>query len=136
MRVVPLPAAFRIRGGGLLADEAVWASIRAPVVAQGTHARHGPFSHDYAEVLLAGETVPVSLTRTQASIFRVLWEMEGVSIDRETLMQKAGISLEKPVDAFPRNKYPDANRTYRALVSSDGRGRYRMSRNQSDHVNP
>lgn len=136
VRVVPLPAAFRIRGGGLLADEAVWASIRAPVAAQETRARHGPFSHDYAEVLLPGETVPVSLTRTQAAILRALWEMDGVSIGRETLMQKAGISLEKPVDAFRRNKYPDANRAYRALVSSDRRGRYKMSRNQRDPSRP
>ena len=54
--------------------------------------------------------------------------MEGVAIDREALMRKAGAELEKPVDAFPRNKYPKANEAYRALVSSDRLGRYRMAR--------
>ena len=132
VRVVPLPAAFRIRGGGLLADEAVWASIRAPVAAQETHARHGPFSHDFREVTLPGEDTPISLTPAQATIMRVLWELEGVSIDRETLIRRASLALEKPVDAFPRNKYPGANDAYRCLVASDRQGRYWLPRRSFD----
>ncbi len=131
--VIPLVAAFRLRAGGLVADEAVWASVRAPAGLSAAQRRHGPFSHDYGEVLLPDETVPVSLTQSQAAILRVLWEMEGASIDRETLLRRAGLKLEKPVDAFARNKYPDANRAYRGLVSSDRRGRYWLPRNGHRH---
>ena len=128
--LVPLAAAFHVRGGGLVADEAVWASVRARNASCPALLRHGPFAHDFSEVLLPGETAPIPLTRAQAAIFRVLWEMQGVSIDRETLMHEAGIELDKPVDVFPRNKYPDANRAYRVLVSSDRRGRYGYSETQ------
>jgi hypothetical protein len=128
VRLVPLATAFRVRGDGLVADEAVWAGVQTPTTPT-IRSRHGPFSQDFGEVLLLGETAPVPLTRTQAAIFRVLWELEGAPIDRDALMQKARIELEKPVDAFPRNKYADANRAYRALVSSDRRGKYWMLRN-------
>lgn len=43
-------------------------------------------------------------------------------------MRRAGVELEKPVDAFARNKYPEANRAYQALVRTDRRGRYQMQR--------
>jgi hypothetical protein len=126
---VPLPAAFRLRGGGLVTDEAVWSGLRVPAGLSATQRRHGPFSHDFREVTLPGEGAPIALTRAQAAIMRVLWELEGVSIDRETLMRRAGVTLEKPVDAFARNKYPEANRVYRVLVLSDRRGSYVLSRN-------
>ncbi|NOT87696.1 MAG: hypothetical protein HOP03_05900 [Lysobacter sp.] len=128
VRLVPLSAAFRVRGGGLVMDEAVWASVQAPSAQRATKPRRGPFAHDFCEVILSGEAAPIPLTRAQAAIFRVLWEMEGASMDRETLMHEAGIELDKPVDVFPRNKYPDANRAYRVLVASDRRGRYRLPR--------
>jgi hypothetical protein len=127
--IVPLAAAFRLRGGGLVADEAVWASVRAPAGLNAPQRRHGPFSDDFSEVTLPGEAMPISLTPAQAAILRVLWELEGTNIDRETLIRRAGLELEKPVDAFPRNKYPGANRAYRVLVSSDRRGRYCVLRN-------
>lgn len=126
--LVPLPAAFRLRGGGLVADEAVWAGVGAPAGLGATQRRHGPFSHDFREVTLPGEETPIALTPAQASIMRVLWELEGGSIDRKTLMRRAGVQLEKPVDAFARNKYPEANRSYRALVVSDRSGNYLFSR--------
>lgn len=120
--LVPLPAAFRLRGGGLVADEAVWAGFGAPAGLGATLRRHGPFSHDFREVTLPGEETPIPLTPAQASIMRVLWELEGASIDRKTSMRRVGVELEKPVDAFARNKYPEANRAYRALVLLDRRG--------------
>lgn len=125
--LVPLPAAFRLRGGGLVADEAVWAGVQIPVGLSATQRRHGPFSHDFREVTLPGEPAPIPLTPAQAAIMRVLWEMEGASIDRKALMRRAGLELEKPVDAFARNKYPGANRAYRLLVSSDRSGNYLFS---------
>lgn len=124
--LVPLPAAFRLRGGGLVADEAVWAGVGAPAGLSATQRRHGPFSHDFREVTLPGEETPIALTPAQAAIMLVLWELEGASIDRKTLMRRAGVELEKPVDAFARNKYPEANRAYRALVLLDRRGGYRL----------
>lgn len=124
--LVPLPAAFRLRSGGLVADEAVWAGVQIPVGLSATQRRHGPFSHDFREVTLPGEATPIALTPAQAAIMRVLWELEGASIDRKTLMRRAGVELEKPVDAFARNKYPEANRAYRALVLLDRRGGYRL----------
>lgn len=127
--LVPLPAAFRLRGRGLVADEAVWSCARAPAVPSATQRRHGPFSHDFREVILPGEDMPIALTPAQAAIMRVLWELEGVSIDRATLMRRAGVALEKPVEAFARNKYAEANRAYRTLITSDRRGRYRASHN-------
>lgn len=125
--LVPLPAAFRLRGGGLVADEAVWAGAGAPAGLGATLRRHGPFSHDFREVTLPGEETPIPLTPAQAAIMRVLWELEGGSIDRKTLMRRAGVELEKPVDAFARNKYPEANRVYGVLVSSERRGHYSFS---------
>jgi hypothetical protein len=126
--LVPLPAAFHLRGGGLVADEAVWAGAGAPGGLSATLRRHGPFSHDFREVTLPGEETPIALTPSQAAIMRVLWELEGASIDRKALMRRAGVELDKPVDAFARNKYPEANRVYRILVSSEQSGNYFFSR--------
>lgn len=125
---VPLPAAFRLRGRGLVADDAVWAGVQAPATPSSTQRQYGPFSHDFREVTLQGEGTPIALTPAQAAIMRVLWEQEGVSIDRETLLRRAGVAVEKPVDAFARNKYPEANLAYRTLVRTDRRGRYQMQR--------
>ena len=104
--LVPLPAAFRLLGGGLVADKAVWAGVAAVGGLSATLRRHGPFSHDFREVTLPGEETPIALTPAQAAIMRVLWELEGASIDRKTLMRRAGVALDKPVDAFARNN-PD-----------------------------
>lgn len=133
--LVPLAAAFRLRGRGLVSDDAVWVGVEEPAAPLATPRRHGPFSHDFREVTLPGEETPIALTPTQAAIMRVLWELEGASIDRKALMRCAGAELEKPVDAFARNKYPGANRVYRVLVSSDRSGNYLISRSaiQSNH---
>lgn len=126
VQLVPLPAAFRVRGDGLVADDAVWTSVQSHVPSNAGLSRHGPFSQDYSDVLLPGEAEPIPLTRSQAAILRVLWEQEGVPISGPLLIRKTGLEIERPIDAFPRNKYPEANRAYRVLVSSDRRGRYRL----------
>ena len=89
---------------------------------------HGPFAHDFGEVWLPGEVDPIPLTPVQSALMRVLWKRNGRAIDRETLLHSANVDLPKPVDAFPKNKYPDANRAYHALVCSDRQGRYWLSR--------
>ncbi len=126
--VVPLTAAFRLRGGGLVADEAVWAGVQAQSRRVMAQSRNGPFAHDFGDVLLLGENELILLTRTQSAILRVLWELGGTSIGREMLIRRADVTLSKPIDAFPRNKYPEANRAYHALVRSERHGQYWLPR--------
>lgn len=132
VRLVPLAAAFRVRGDGLVADEAVWASVQTVQSTIANRTRVGPFAEDFSDVLLPGETEPIPLTRSQAAILRVLWAQEGVSIGGPLLLRKAELEIEKPIDAFQLSKYPEANRAYHALVHSDRRGRYRLLREASD----
>jgi hypothetical protein len=128
VQLVPLAAAFRVRGDGLVADEAVWAGMQSPLPSNTGLSRHGLFAQDYSDILLPGDVEPILLTRSQAAILRVLWEQEGVPIAGSLLIRKAGLRIDKPIDAFPLNKYPEANRVYRALVRLEGRGRYRLER--------
>lgn len=128
VRVVPLAGAFRTWGGGLVADEAVWSGITTLSREHAAPQRDGPFAQEFSNVLLPGETVPIPLTRVQAAILRVLWDLQGVAIERDHLIHKANVAMDKPIDAFPRNKYPEANRAYRVLVRSDRRGRYWLPR--------
>jgi hypothetical protein len=123
VRLVPLAAAFRVRGDGLVADEAVWAGVQA-VPATTNQARHGPFANDFSTVLLPGEADPIALTPAQASLMRVLWEQQGAPMRCAILLAQANVGMEKPVQAFQRQKYPDANRAYHALVRADRQGRY------------
>lgn len=132
VRSVPLATAFRVRGDGLVADEAVWAGVQSPVPLTASLSRHGLFSQDYSDILLPGEAEPIPLTRSQAAILRLLWEREGLPIGGALLIRKAGLEIERPIDAFPRNKYPQANRAYRTIVSSDRRGRYWISRSKHE----
>jgi hypothetical protein len=129
VQLVPLSAAFRMHGGGLVADEAVWAGVTAPSRAHVAAVQDGPFSNDFSLVELPGDSTPVPLTPAQAAIFRILWELNGSPISREALIKRAGVNVEKPIDAFARNKYPDANRAYRMLVTADRRGSYRIRQN-------
>lgn len=123
VRLVTLAAAFRVRGDGLVADEAVWAGVQA-VPATANQARHGPFANDFSTVLLPGEADPIALTPAQASLMRVLWEQQGTSMRCGILLARANVGVEKPVQAFQKQKYPDANRAYHALVRADRQGRY------------
>jgi|APEBP8051072266_1049373.scaffolds.fasta_scaffold00256_8 hypothetical protein len=124
VQLVPLPAAFRVRGDGLVADDAVWAGMQSHVPSNAGLSRRGPFSQDYSNVMLPGEAEPILLTRSQASLLRVLWEQSGVPIHREALIARSKLDLDKPVQAFPRPKYPDANRAYHILVRSNRQGYY------------
>lgn len=126
VRLVPLVAAFRVRGYGLVADEAVWACVQAmvPATTTASQARHGPFANDFSTVLLPGEADPIALTPAQASLMRVLWEQQGTSMRCGILLSRANVGVEKPVQAFQKQKYPDANRAYHSLVRADRQGRY------------
>jgi hypothetical protein len=124
VRLVPLTTSFRLRGNGLVADEAVWAAVRTALLTPATGIHAGPFTSDYRDVLLPGESVPIALTPAQSALLRVLWEQRGTPIHRESLIAQAKLELDKPVQAFPRPKYPEANRAYRILVRSNRQGQY------------
>lgn len=125
VRLAPLAAAFRVRGNGLVADEAVWSGmLRSMRPITSTGARVGPFACDYRDILLPGESAPIPLTSAQSALLRVLWEQRGAAIHRESLIALAKLDLDKPVQAFPRPKYPDANRAYRTFVRSNRQGMY------------
>lgn len=127
VHVVPLAVAFRWHGTGLIADHPIWDGLlSAPT--QST-IRQGPFSHDFRRVWLPGESEPIALTPTQSSLLRQLWELQGRRIRGHDLMRRARVDLAKPVDAFPKNKYPHANRAYALLVKSNQRSEYWLPRN-------
>ena len=132
--LVPLAAAFRVRGSGLVAEEAVWAGVLAALPATGGQVRIGPFAQDYRDVRLPDESLAIALTPAQSALLRVLWEHRGVPLHREALIARADLDLDKPVDAFPKNKYPEANRAYRVLVRSDRQGRYWLPRTDANQV--
>ena len=124
VRSVPLAAAFRVRGDGLVADEAVWTGVRAAQTALPVQARVGPFTQDFRALFLPGETAPVPLKPTQSALLRVLWELSGERIERQALLRRARVDLDKPIVAFPQSKYPQAHRVYRAVVRSNQQGQY------------
>jgi hypothetical protein len=124
VQIVPLSTAFHLRGSGLVADEAIWAGIQTARRSTTAHGRVGPFAPNYRDILLPGESVPVALTHAQSALLRILWEQQGVPIHRENLIARARLDLDKPVQAFPRPKYPDANRAYRFFVRSNRQGQY------------
>jgi hypothetical protein len=130
VQLVPLAAAFQVRGHGLVADEAVWAGMRAAMYRTTAPPRAGPFAHDFSDVLLPGDAEPIALTSAQAALLRILWEQRGMPVPRETLIARANVGVDKPVQAFQKQKYPEANRAYHALVCSDARGRYWIPRAQ------
>lgn len=125
--IVPLTAAFRLHGTGLVAIGSMWDGIIDDEPLSEDVAESGPFAPDFSELCLPGEHVSIALTHSQAAVFRVLWSMGGEPIDGRELLDRAGLAVAKPVDAFPKRKYPEANRAYHALVRSDRRGGYWMA---------
>lgn len=126
--VVPLASAFQVRGTGLVVAGPVWEGILDEASLGNDDGRHGPFGREFRTVLLPGETEPVALTPTQSALLRVLWELSGERIEREALLRRAKVDLDKPIVAFPQSKYPQAHRAYRALVCSNRQGQYWWAR--------
>lgn len=122
--VVPLSSAFRVRGTGLMPENGVWDGILEDARSAAGDERRGPFSADFTAILLPNESAPIGLTPAQSAVFKTLWPLKGMPINGSDLLRRAKVQAGKPVDVFPRNKYPDANRAYHTLVRSDRRGRY------------
>jgi hypothetical protein len=121
MPIVWVPAAFRIHGTGLVADDALWRGrLRFPSV-DSHRLRRGPFSSDFRAVWLPGELRAIDLTPKQASLLRVLWEQQGARLPGDELMRRIDSEGDKPVEIFKKATYPDAHRAYRVLVrNQDG----------------
>ncbi|WKB55986.1 hypothetical protein [Eleftheria terrae] len=94
-----------------------------------------PFAFDFRCVQVAGWPHGVIwLTDAQAAIFKALWSFGSESRTAEEIMQRAGLSSEKPADLFKvkgRNKgeleYEGPLYAYRALVvTHQQRGTYSM----------
>lgn len=124
VHIVPLCTAFHLRGTGLVADAAVWSGMRTARRPPADHARIGPFAANYRDIVLPDESIPIPLTPAQSALLRVLWEQQGVPIHRESLIARARLDVDAPVQAFPRPKYPEANRAYRYFVRSNRQGQY------------
>ena len=124
VQIVSLSAAFRLHGAGLVADGPVWRGVTLPMPQQPLVGRFGPFAADFSDVTLPGESQPIALTPMQSAVLRALWEADGRHVKVESLLRRVNADLAKPVDAFPRNKYPEANRAYRVLVRTNRRGEY------------
>ena len=132
--IVPIGAAFRQRGTGLIAIGPVWEGLLQAAPQDADDAPQWPFVHDFRHVLLPGESEPIPLTPTQSALLKILWAMTGKPLAGQDLLHRAGAAVAKPVDAFPKRKYPEANRAYHALVSSDRQGRYWMPRTNACEI--
>ena len=96
---------------------------------------HGPFSADFRWVTLPEiQPTPIQLTKGQAKVFESLWSFKGEDTTAERIMQRAGLSSDKPSDLFkikPKDRGkpgPAAQHAaYRALVQAQQRaGLYAM----------
>ena len=129
---LPMEERFWMYGGNLsfiepgeLVDETVPAA---------TEAVNGPFSIDFRWVHLPDETVPVLLSKAQAAVFMALWHFGNQPRDAHTIMSRAQLSSDKPIDVFKvktqnkgNPKYEGPLRAYSTLVTIDQRdGTYAM----------
>jgi hypothetical protein len=87
---------------------------------------HGPFSADLKFVTLPDwPGGPVRCRDGQAAVFKSLWSFKGEPMKAERIMDRAGLTSDKPIDLF-KIKTPDKGNpehegplfVYRALVKS------------------
>jgi hypothetical protein len=106
-----------------------------PQTSDPTTPVHGPFSADFRWVTLPDwPHGPIRLTEAQAAVFQALWSFKGEPRDGGTIMRRAGLESDKPIDLFKvkaRDKgKPEAEGplfAYRALVVTHKRaGLYAM----------
>jgi hypothetical protein len=130
---LPLEERFTLYGGNLSFMEPGTAPDD-PVQAEAVEAVNGPFSADFRWVHLEGESVPIALSAAHASVFGAFWQFGGQEQEAHSVMSRAGLTSDKPIDVFKvktKNKgdpkYEGPLRAYRALVKTNQRaGTYAM----------
>jgi len=100
-----------------------------------TEAAHGPFSEDFRWVHLPDSPGnPIALSEGQAAVFSALWHFASQPQEGHTIMSRAGLTSDKPIDVFKvkaKNrgdpKYERPLQAYHLLVQTDRRaGTYFM----------
>ncbi len=130
---LPMEERFWLYGGNLSFIEP--GEVVEETVPATTEAVNGPFSIDFRWVYLPGDTEPVALSRAQADVFTALWHFGNQPRDAHTIMSRAQLSSDKPIDVFKVNahnkgdpKYEGPMRAYTKLVTTNQRdGTYAMS---------
>lgn len=124
---LPLQERFILYGDGVsaigLSDEpSSILSSEPAALSDSTAPVYGPFSDDFRWV-----TVPqiqadaIRLTKTQAAVFRALWDLKGQSVPGARVMQAAGSASAKPGDLFKGQNYALARQAFKVLVVIDDR---------------
>lgn len=73
----------------------------APAVMDPAAPVNGPFSADFRWATLPNiSDAPIQFTQGQAKVFEALWSFNGVEMDGERIMQRAGQKSDKPIDLF------------------------------------
>ena len=124
---------FTFYGGGIAFISS--GSFAAPAAADPTTPVNGPFSADFKWATVPSvQPSPIQFTPGQAKVFEALWSFQGVEVDGQRVMQRAGQKSDKPIDLF-KIKLQDKSKpshkarlaAYRALVLSRQReGLYAM----------
>ncbi|MGY8904453.1 MAG: hypothetical protein ACKVIH_07895 [Burkholderiales bacterium] len=130
---LPLEERFTLYGGNISFMEP-GAAADAAVQAEAIEAVNGPFSAYFRWVHLPGESAPIGLSEAHASVFGAFWHFGGQEQEAHSVMARAGLTSDKPIDVFKvktKNKgdpkYEGPLRAYKALVKTNQRaGTYAM----------
>ena len=129
---LPLEERFTLYGGNISFTEP--GSRQWDIAEDLTQAVNGPFSADFRLVHLpAWPHGPIALSDAQSAVFRALWHFKGQPQTAETIMGRAGLGSEKPIDVFKVKKvnkgspkYEGPHLAYQSLVNSSRTGEYVM----------
>ena len=92
-----------------------------PAVADPATSVNGPFSADFKWATLPDvQATPIQFTKGQASVFKALWELKGVEVDGERVMQRAGQKSDKPIDLFKIKAKDKGNPLHAARLAAYG----------------
>ena len=93
----------------------------AQAVADPATPVNGPFSADFRWATLPDvQATPIQFTKGQASVFKALWELKGVEVDGERVMQRAGQKSDKPIDLFKIKAKDKGNPLHAARLAAYG----------------
>ena len=110
---------FAFYGGGI-----TFIATPSPVaqaVADPATPVNGPFSADFRWATLPDvQATPIQFTKGQASVFKALWELKGVEVDGERVMQRAGQKSDKPIDLFKIKAKDKGNPLHAARLAAYG----------------